>query len=38
MVNFLLGFATGAILMIVCIVFVIFRTNEEDEENILKNR
>lgn len=38
MVNFLLGFGTGAVLMIICMVLVIFRANEEDEENILKNR
>lgn len=34
MINFLLGFGTGALLMIICMVMVVFRANEDDERNI----
>lgn len=34
MINFLFGLGAGALLMVICMVFVIFRANEDDERNI----
>lgn len=38
MINFLFGLGTGALLMIICMVLVIFSANEDDERNIELNK